>query len=77
MPASHFPATGTSQSPPAPLPPDLIKQRGNSFTVAQYQRNWTLTGLVQSLRPERRKKTLEGLPLGGGRARRGHRHLRN
>lgn len=53
-------------SPPSLSPfQDLIKQGGNSFTVAQYQRNWTLTGLVQSLRPERRKKTLEGLPLGG------------
>lgn len=31
VPASHFPATGTSQSPPAPLPPRPYKTKGKQF----------------------------------------------
>lgn len=66
--SSH--CVGASQSPGKPkgacqsLPslwdfsvsPRTLKQRGNGFTVAQYQRNWTRTGLVQNLRQERRKR---------------------
>lgn len=55
--ASHFPAT--SQGPPG------LTNKGETVSMWPSIKE-TRTGLVQSLRPERRKKALEEFPLGAG-----------
>lgn len=66
----------TSQPPGLLSVPQDFKTKGKQFHCGLYQRNWTRTGLVQTLRPERRQKALEAFsPSEGGEG--ACRHLQN